>query len=272
MRMFHLERIEDESKVSGTGRVAEGLEFTDGSCTMRWLTAHRSTTVYSSMADLVHVHGHGGKTKVVYEEPESLKRVPKPHLSLGFEGADAEQESMAHGCGPALPGARAAYDQVKELWAPYGWTAMACWELQGGVYLELKSPMRFLWTEQKESGPLIHFEQYRATFGVTKEKGVVATIDYPTFERRDERMAVFVDGVRGKLTRSQAYHTGSSREAVPPQFGGSQTSPTIPPLSDLHSPEMAPDRVAEPATTSWPCECPVTDFKGGICVKCGGRE
>lgn len=65
MRTFELHRIEDESGVSGTGIVAEGVEFDDGSCALRWKTEHKSTAVYESMRTLEKIHGHNGKTKVV---------------------------------------------------------------------------------------------------------------------------------------------------------------------------------------------------------------
>lgn len=66
MRLFYLERAVDESGVSGTGRVAEGVQFDDGICVLRWMTKTSSTAVYNSMADLEHIHGHSGKTKVAY--------------------------------------------------------------------------------------------------------------------------------------------------------------------------------------------------------------
>jgi len=61
---FWLERIEDESGVSGTGRVAEGYEFQDGVVVMRWLTKHKSTCIYDSIEDVNIIHGHSGKTVI----------------------------------------------------------------------------------------------------------------------------------------------------------------------------------------------------------------
>jgi len=66
MRTFKLVRHKDEGGISGTGWVAEGVEFSDGSCALRWLTQFRSTAVYATMTDLVAIHGHGGKTTVCY--------------------------------------------------------------------------------------------------------------------------------------------------------------------------------------------------------------
>lgn len=65
MRLFHLVRNEDESGVSGTGTVAEGVQFTDGACALRWLTFITSTAFYNSVEDLIAIHGHGGGRTLV---------------------------------------------------------------------------------------------------------------------------------------------------------------------------------------------------------------
>ncbi len=65
MRLFVLERREDESGVSGNGVVAEGCEFTGGACVMTWLVGPtRSVGVYPNVKALEQVHGHDGKTLV----------------------------------------------------------------------------------------------------------------------------------------------------------------------------------------------------------------
>jgi hypothetical protein len=63
---FVLYRQEDETGVSGTGLVAYGVEFPDGRCVMRWNTNTRSTAVYDDIGDLEQVHGHEGKTKIIW--------------------------------------------------------------------------------------------------------------------------------------------------------------------------------------------------------------
>ena len=65
-RVFWLDRLEDESGISGTGRVAIGVVFSDGVCVLRWLTDHRSTAIYASVEDLEAIHGHNGKTRLVW--------------------------------------------------------------------------------------------------------------------------------------------------------------------------------------------------------------
>lgn len=81
MRTFYLHRKEDATGISGTGKVAEGVEFANGWCALNWLTAHTSMGVYPSIAELEAIHGHGGRTEVVFEERwliERRKGTPRP--------------------------------------------------------------------------------------------------------------------------------------------------------------------------------------------------
>lgn len=68
MRMFYLWRVVDETGISGTGFVAEGVQFTDGTCALRWLTKHSSTCTYANLDDMKAIHGHGGKTRVLWDD------------------------------------------------------------------------------------------------------------------------------------------------------------------------------------------------------------
>jgi hypothetical protein len=65
MKLFELRRIEDESGISGTGTVAQGVVFDNGWCALTWLTKHTSVAFYTSVDEVVAIHGHGGKTEVV---------------------------------------------------------------------------------------------------------------------------------------------------------------------------------------------------------------
>lgn len=67
MRLFYLQRDEDETGISGTGTVAEGVEFDDGQCVISWLTRYHSVAIYPNVDELEAIHGHGGKTKVVWQ-------------------------------------------------------------------------------------------------------------------------------------------------------------------------------------------------------------
>lgn len=67
MKLFILQRDEDESGVSGTGIVAEGVIFHDGHVAMRWRTATRTTELLDSIEDVETIHGHHGKTKIIFD-------------------------------------------------------------------------------------------------------------------------------------------------------------------------------------------------------------
>lgn len=69
MRTFHLQRDEDISGVSGTGRVAEGCQFSDGQVCIRWIVGeHVSTVVWPDIAGVEAIHGHNGATRIVWHE------------------------------------------------------------------------------------------------------------------------------------------------------------------------------------------------------------
>ncbi len=66
MKTFHLQRNEDESGVSGTGKVAEGVQFEDGQCALWWFGDWHSIGIYRNIDELDAIHGHGGKTIIVW--------------------------------------------------------------------------------------------------------------------------------------------------------------------------------------------------------------
>jgi hypothetical protein len=171
-RLFELVRDVDETGVSGTGKVAEGIHFSDGTLALRWTTHSPSTAVYASLQDAERVHGHGGNTRFVFDGAyKGLVEIPKPHLGFGFEGDHAD-ECIYHNCGPALPGARMAYDKLGKILAPPGWTAHACWCVGGEVHLKLSSPARYLRTESPREGSDYESrvsECWEAAFMITRE-------------------------------------------------------------------------------------------------------
>lgn len=71
MRRFQLHRHEDVSGVSGTGVVAQGVEFDDGTVVVRWLLrpgagTRPTTVVHEDIANVEALHGHGGATDIVW--------------------------------------------------------------------------------------------------------------------------------------------------------------------------------------------------------------
>lgn len=66
-RRFELQRDLDVSGVSGTGVVAEGIAFTDGTAAVHWIAGeHHSTVVWPDVAGVEAIHGHGGATRLVW--------------------------------------------------------------------------------------------------------------------------------------------------------------------------------------------------------------
>lgn len=66
MRRFSLIRDVDATGVSGVGKVAEGVVFSHGWCALTWLAEHTSVAFYPSIADVEFIHGHQGKTRIVF--------------------------------------------------------------------------------------------------------------------------------------------------------------------------------------------------------------
>lgn len=66
-RLFVLQRHIDPTGVSGVGPVAEGVEWSDGTVSLRWKGRTPSTTFWQAgVAAIEAVHGHGGATEVLY--------------------------------------------------------------------------------------------------------------------------------------------------------------------------------------------------------------
>jgi len=67
-KLFVLRRHEDLSGLSGTGDVAWGVEFPDGTAVLRWNTEpHASTNIYQNVDELIYIHGHEGRTVIVWQ-------------------------------------------------------------------------------------------------------------------------------------------------------------------------------------------------------------
>ena len=70
--------------MSGTGCVAQGVEFDNGKCALTWLSEISSVAVYDKIEDIEKIHGHGGKTQIVFtaviddELPRAAKEVWEP--------------------------------------------------------------------------------------------------------------------------------------------------------------------------------------------------
>lgn len=63
-RRFVLVRDEDVSGTSGTGVVVEGIEWSDGSVSVHWLSQLACHSTYGNIKAMLAVHGHGAKTRL----------------------------------------------------------------------------------------------------------------------------------------------------------------------------------------------------------------
>lgn len=70
MKRFTLQRDVDETGISGTGTIAEGCQFSSGECAVKWMTPIWSVVFYLNIAAVEHIHGHQGKTRIVWTDAE----------------------------------------------------------------------------------------------------------------------------------------------------------------------------------------------------------
>jgi hypothetical protein len=69
-----LRRHEDISGISGTGDVAEWVEFSDGAVAVRWHGDHPSTAAWGDIRDVEIIHGHKGATEILIDDKDRLLR------------------------------------------------------------------------------------------------------------------------------------------------------------------------------------------------------
>lgn len=87
--MFVLIRTDDVTGVSGTGHVADGAEFPDGTVVVRWRGQFSTTTVHKNLASVQHIHLHGGKTKLFWRTRVCSKCI----AMVAVEGSELRRES-----------------------------------------------------------------------------------------------------------------------------------------------------------------------------------
>lgn len=65
-KRFVLNRLEDESGISGTGIVAEGIQFSTKKCAIGWCSDSEvnSVATYDNIDHVEKIHGHDGKTVI----------------------------------------------------------------------------------------------------------------------------------------------------------------------------------------------------------------
>lgn len=97
LRTFTVQRLGDVSGTSGTGPVAKGVVFPDGTTVVQWQTRARSVVVYTSFVDALYIHGHGDKTGFVFDADPSTIHFPDGSTK-GF-GANEPVTSWTCACG-----------------------------------------------------------------------------------------------------------------------------------------------------------------------------
>lgn len=98
-------RNEDVHGVSGTGKVADVFEASNGKCIVVWISPHSSTNIYDNVKHVESTHSHGGKSLVVwdYESPaepdpmDALKDDDAPAIELSEEEMVEIAEEAAEG-------------------------------------------------------------------------------------------------------------------------------------------------------------------------------
>jgi hypothetical protein len=82
-RRFVLRRTVDVSGISGTGDVADGVLWPDGTASIRWRGEHPSVVFWDrGRVSVEHVHGHGGATTIEWIDPEA-PAVPEQRHAAG---------------------------------------------------------------------------------------------------------------------------------------------------------------------------------------------
>jgi hypothetical protein len=85
MKLFYFFRKEDLTGVSGTGPVVEGVQFTNGWCAVRWLSAKTSLCFYQSLDEVKAIHGHGDRTEIIVQDLAPLSKKKPIHGGVRFE-------------------------------------------------------------------------------------------------------------------------------------------------------------------------------------------
>lgn len=71
VKTFYLLRHKDVNGLSGTGPVVVGVIFPNGQVVFQWTSYRNSIEIYSSIENLIEIHGHEGDTEVIFGAPPS---------------------------------------------------------------------------------------------------------------------------------------------------------------------------------------------------------
>jgi len=79
MRNFLLVRDEDITGISGVGTIAEVTEFSTGKVVVAWRPPFGAIEVFDALEHVEHIHGHGGKTRLVPINPQASPVIDPNH-------------------------------------------------------------------------------------------------------------------------------------------------------------------------------------------------
>lgn len=71
-RKFKLYRKRDKTGISGTGLVAEGVQFFNDKVALTWTSSVKTMEVMDSWKDFltIHIHNHNNNSTIVWEDGE----------------------------------------------------------------------------------------------------------------------------------------------------------------------------------------------------------
>lgn len=95
MKRGYLDREEDVSGVSGTGKVSTFTVNDDGRTVVFWPSGH---SYFGSFQEAVETHGHNGKTRFVLLDDEEISHCTKCHA------LKCEKHSVCPGCTDSILG------------------------------------------------------------------------------------------------------------------------------------------------------------------------
>jgi hypothetical protein len=100
-RRFHLQRDIDATGASGTGHVADGVLWPDGTATVHWRGQDNSDAFWPTGMDGIRRRScHDGLTRIVWDDPEPAPRGDCPHCPDGHTPADSGSQPWHVRVGP----------------------------------------------------------------------------------------------------------------------------------------------------------------------------
>ena len=66
MKLFYINRKVDNSGLSGTGKVCEGVIFDNDKVVMMWLSENKSIVLHDNIENVYLIHCSNGLSEIVY--------------------------------------------------------------------------------------------------------------------------------------------------------------------------------------------------------------